>query len=166
MELLGGTWLFSKHQGHQKHQNNLGWSFWLTAAAWDFRRVTPLHKVTFGDVLPVDADVLVPVAPGVLVIEAQRVQQLVLDDATVHTAIGRQRDQLPSTVPPHSRPAPGRQGRSSDHWCSLDYSSGYTLILFPASQPCTRLSSSWCFKTTWHKNHYNIQEVRSHLSIV
>lgn len=41
---------------------------------------------TLGDVLPVDADVLVTVAPGVLMVEAQRMQQLVLDDAAFHAA--------------------------------------------------------------------------------
>lgn len=36
---------------------------------------------TIDDVLPEDFDVFVPVAAGVLVVEPQRVQHLVLDDA-------------------------------------------------------------------------------------
>lgn len=43
--------------------------------------------LTWWDVFPVDPDVLVTVAPGVLVVETERVQQLVLNDAMIQTAI-------------------------------------------------------------------------------
>lgn len=46
------------------------------------------------EVVPVDPDVLVAVAAGVLVVEAQRVQQLVLDDASVDAAVPLQRHRL------------------------------------------------------------------------
>lgn len=42
--------------------------------------------LTLVDVVPVDFDVVVAVVAGVLVVEAQRVQQLVLDDAVTQAA--------------------------------------------------------------------------------
>lgn len=42
--------------------------------------------LTLVDVVPDDFDVVVAVVAGVLVVEAQRVQQLVLDDAVTHAA--------------------------------------------------------------------------------
>ena len=38
--------------------------------------------------LPVDSDILVPVAPGVLVVEAEGVKKLVLNDPGVKAAVG------------------------------------------------------------------------------
>ncbi|KAG7236936.1 hypothetical protein INR49_032978, partial [Caranx melampygus] len=46
------------------------------------------------DVLPVDPDVLVTVAPGLLVLEAQSVVDLVLDDAVVQAALPVEREHL------------------------------------------------------------------------
>lgn len=52
------------------------------------------EAVTLSDVVPVDPDVLVAVAAGVFVVEAQRVQQFVLDDAVLHAAEPLQRQHL------------------------------------------------------------------------
>lgn len=52
------------------------------------------EAVTFSDVVPVDFDVLVAVAAGVFMVEAQCVQQLVLDDAMLHAAEPLQRHHL------------------------------------------------------------------------
>lgn len=49
---------------------------------------------TVDDVLPEDGDVVVPVAAGVLVVESQHVQQLVLDDAVADAAEALQRHHL------------------------------------------------------------------------
>lgn len=46
------------------------------------------------DLIPVDADVLVAVAAGVLVMETQSVHNLVLDDAKAHAAEPLQRHYL------------------------------------------------------------------------
>lgn len=46
------------------------------------------------NVLPVDFDVLVTIAPGLLVVEAQGMIQLMLSDATVHTALPVEGDHL------------------------------------------------------------------------
>ena len=45
-------------------------------------------------VLPVDLDVAITVAPGLLVLEAQSVDNLVLDDAVVHAALLVDREHL------------------------------------------------------------------------
>ena len=65
-------------------------------------------EFTSGDVFPVDPDELVPVAPGVLVVEAERVEELVLNDAVIEAAVHRQRDHLLPPVPADGRPAPAR----------------------------------------------------------
>lgn len=39
------------------------------------------------DVVPVDSDVLVAVTPALFVVETQCVEQLVLDDTMIYTAI-------------------------------------------------------------------------------
>lgn len=52
------------------------------------------EAVTLNDVVPVDPDVSVAVAAGVFVVEAQRVQQFVLDDAVFHAAEPLQRQHL------------------------------------------------------------------------
>lgn len=116
--------LNTKDNNNNNKKKASGRSFSWRAAWWDFRPVNPQQKFTFGDVLPVDADVLVTVTPVVLMVEAQRVQQLVLDDAAVHAAVDGQRERLLPAVPAHRRPAPGRQRRPSDRWCSPVYSSG------------------------------------------
>lgn len=50
--------------------------------------------LTLVDVVPDDFDVAVAVVAGVLVVEAERVQQLVLDDAVTHAAEPLQGDHL------------------------------------------------------------------------
>lgn len=50
--------------------------------------------LTLVDVLPHDFDILVAVVAGVLVVEAERVQQLVLDDAVTQAAVPLQGDHL------------------------------------------------------------------------
>lgn len=49
---------------------------------------------TIDDVVPEDGDVVVPVAAGVFVVEAQSVQHLVLDDAVADAAKLLQRHHL------------------------------------------------------------------------
>ena len=51
-----------------------------------------LHR--WRDIFPVDPHVAVAVTPGLLVVETQRVVQLVLDDAVVHAAVPVQGDHL------------------------------------------------------------------------
>ena len=53
--------------------------------------------LTSWNILPVDLDILVPVAPCVLMIEAQSVVQLMLNDTTVNTTILGQRHYLLAT---------------------------------------------------------------------
>ena len=50
------------------------------------------------DVLPVDPDVAVAVAPGLFVLEAQSVVDLVLDDAVVHAALPVEREHLSASL--------------------------------------------------------------------
>ena len=50
------------------------------------------------DVLPVDPDVVVAVAPGLLVLEAQSVVDLVLDDAVVEAALPVEREHLSASL--------------------------------------------------------------------
>lgn len=53
------------------------------------------------DVLPQDADVFVPVGATLLVVEAEGVEQLVLDGAVVQTALSVQREPLGITTASH-----------------------------------------------------------------
>ncbi len=48
-------------------------------------------------VLPVDLDILVTIAPGLLVVEAQSMIELMLNDAVIHTAGPVKRDHLFAT---------------------------------------------------------------------
>jgi len=73
--------------------------------------------LTVADVLPVDGDVLVAVAARVLVVEAQRVQDLVLDDAVLNAAELLQRDQLAVPDAAQRREAPGGQNIASRRTC-------------------------------------------------
>ena len=59
------------------------------------------------DVLPVDHDVAVAVAPGLLVLEAQSVVDLVLDDAVVEAALPVEREHLPASCSAQSRETSG-----------------------------------------------------------
>lgn len=55
---------------------------------------------TCWNILPVDVDVFVPVAPCVLMIETQRMVQLVLNGTVVNTTISGQRHYLLATRSP------------------------------------------------------------------
>lgn len=76
-------------------------------------------KLTCWDIFPVDPDVLVPVAPGVLMVEAERVEELMLNDPVIETTIDRQRDHLLPPVSADSRPAPAVQEKTETGWCIL-----------------------------------------------
>jgi len=57
------------------------------------------------NVLPIDPDVLVAVTPGLLMLEAQSVVYLVLDDAVEHAALPVERQHLPASCPAQARVA-------------------------------------------------------------
>lgn len=57
-------------------------------------------------VLPVDPDVLVAIAPGLLVVEAQSMKELMLSDAVIHTALPVEGDHLFATSSTKRREAP------------------------------------------------------------
>lgn len=59
------------------------------------------------DVLPVDPDVVVAVAPGLLVLKAQSVVDLVLDDAMVEAALLVEREDLSASCSSQSRETSG-----------------------------------------------------------
>ena len=59
------------------------------------------------DVLPVDPDVVVAVAPGLLVLEAQSMVDLVLDDAVVEAALLVEREDLSASCSSQSRETSG-----------------------------------------------------------
>lgn len=58
---------------------------------------------TIDDVVPEDIDVVIPVAAGVFVVESQRVQHLVLDDAMLDAAEPLQRHHLLFANAAHGR---------------------------------------------------------------
>ena len=62
-----------------------------------FSACSPLQP-TFHDILQQDLDMLVPVGATVLVVEAQSVEQLVLDRPEVNAALEAQRHYLPVTL--------------------------------------------------------------------
>lgn len=72
-------------------------------------------KLTCGDIFPVDPDKLVPVTPGVLMVEAERMEELVLNDPVFQAVERIQRDHLPPPVPADGRPAPAVQETTG--WC-------------------------------------------------
>ncbi len=59
-------------------------------------------------VLPVDLDILVTIAPGLLVVEAQGMIELMLNDAVIHTALPFEGDHLFATSSTKRRVAPER----------------------------------------------------------
>ncbi len=61
------------------------------------------------DVLPVDLHVLVTIAPGLLVVEAQGMIELMLNDAVIHTALSVEGDHLLPTSSAKRRVAPERR---------------------------------------------------------
>ena len=63
--------------------------------------------LTLDDVFPDHSDVVVPVAAGLLVVEAQGVEQLVLDGAVVQAATAAQRHRLTTSATAHVRVATG-----------------------------------------------------------
>lgn len=62
---------------------------------------------TFNDVLPHHPDVAVPVGAGLLVVEAQGMEQLVLHRAVVQTALAAQGHHLFATLATHVGVAAG-----------------------------------------------------------
>lgn len=70
----------------------------------------PTRLLTLWNILPVDPDVLVSVAPGVLVVEPQRMDELMLNDSVRNTAIHRQRHLLFPSRSPYSRPTAVNKG--------------------------------------------------------
>lgn len=84
-----------------------------------YLQTTLSFKITCWDVLPVDPDVLVPVTSGVLMVEAKRVEELVLNDAMFQTAKHRQRDHLLPPVSADVRPAPA--GGDGDNLVFTDH---------------------------------------------
>ena len=72
------------------------------------------------DVPKVDPDVAVPVTPGLLVVEAQSVVQLVLHDAEVHASRSLEREDLPA-------PCPAQRGVASTSALNAD-----VVVLVPA----------------------------------
>ena len=73
---------------------NISWFLVGLSGRWESVR-------TGQDVLPEDADVVVPVRAALLVVEAQGVQQLVLDGVVVQAALTVQRHQLRVANPTH-----------------------------------------------------------------
>lgn len=61
------------------------------------------------DVCPVDLDITVTVTPSMLMIETERMVQLVLDDAIVNTTEPAERDHLSTACFAHTRVASGGQ---------------------------------------------------------
>jgi len=61
------------------------------------------------DVLPVDSDILVTIAPSLLVVEAQSMIELMLYDATIHTTSSFEGDHLFATNSTKIRVAPERK---------------------------------------------------------
>lgn len=59
------------------------------------------NEPTRNNVLQEDANVLVPVRPGLLMVEAQGVEHLMLDDRPEDTALATQRDRLRITTTPN-----------------------------------------------------------------
>ena len=59
-----------------------------------------------GNVPPVDPHVVISVAPGVFMLEAQGMEKFMLNDTMVNTAINRQRQVLLSTTSTQGRVAP------------------------------------------------------------
>ena len=57
--------------------------------------------ITINDVVPVYSDVVVPVGAGLLVVEAEGVEQLMLNGAVVQTASSAQRHGLTTTLTTH-----------------------------------------------------------------
>lgn len=64
---------------------------------------------TRNNVLQQDANILVPVGPSLFVVEAQGVQQLVLDDLPENTSLATQRHYLASTATSNKWEAPERE---------------------------------------------------------
>lgn len=61
------------------------------------------------DILQQDANMLIPVRPGLFMVEAQGVEQLVLDDGLEDTTLATQRHHLGTTTTPNKRETPERE---------------------------------------------------------
>ena len=68
-----------------------------------------MDLLTPEDVLVVNTNVSVTITAGLLVVEAQGVQKLMLDHLVVHTPSSSQGYNLSSTSTPHIGPAPAHQ---------------------------------------------------------
>lgn len=74
-------------------------------------------KLTCWDIFPVDPDILVPVTPGMLMVEAERMEELMLNNPVFEAARHIQRDHLLPSVSADGRPAPAVQETTG--WCIL-----------------------------------------------
>lgn len=71
--------------------------------------VEMVTQPTTNDILKQDANVLVPVGPGLFMVEAHGMEQLVLDDLSVNTAPPTQRHCLATTTTPDKGETAGRE---------------------------------------------------------
>lgn len=70
-------------------------------------------ELTGDDVLQEDTNVVVPVGPGLLMVESQSMQQLMLDNLVENTPTAAQRHHLGAATATDKRPTPGgRRDRS------------------------------------------------------
>lgn len=84
-------------------------------------------ELTRWDIFPVDPDILVPVAPCMLMVEAQCVEELVLNDPMIKTTIHRQRNHLLTSISANSGPAPTSQWKTEwQVWIQAGWIPHYT----------------------------------------
>lgn len=90
---------------------------------------------TIDDVVPEDIDVVIPVAAGVFVVESQRVQHLVLDDAMLDAAVPLQRHHLLFANAAHGRETADEGNRDGRRWSTNGRrQAGTSLALLPLSR--------------------------------
>lgn len=68
-------------------------------------------KLTCRDLVPVDSHILVPVTPCMFMVEAESMEELMLNDTTIKTTVHRQRDYLLPSISADGCPAPVGRGR-------------------------------------------------------
>ena len=71
-------------------------------------------QLTLVDIFKVDSHMLVPVTPGLLMVEAQSVEKFMLNDTVVNTTVPVERDHLSASCPAKVRVAPEKDGRNND----------------------------------------------------
>lgn len=71
--------------------------------------VETVTQPTTDDILQQDANVQVPVGPGLFMVEAHGMEQLVLDDLLENTALTTQRHCLATTTTPDKGETAGRE---------------------------------------------------------